>query len=190
MTYRSNFDNLYKFLDGKYRIPKDEAVSIINDAFLRCGMDADLALLVWECKLRAKDWWRSNGSKTRGGKDRLQFVSLEELAEDTAVDMNGLTALESKQNFDYLEYNLPEYISRLEKNEQVIVYEIFINRCSIQKLSQMLGISVVTIPRIYQRTLEKLRGMIEKRNATPPNTTIKKENLFTSGISTRLNQSC
>ena len=169
--YKENFDYLFrKTLNSKryYSLTAEDKTDIINDTFLKVGVDAARPLLVWKCKLMAIDWMRKNGYKSRNGIERPRESSLDSFLEKYGVHEDDCKEFAiHPRMMDYSGYNFPYLIAQLPEDEQTIIYEMFVNNRSFYAISIQLKKSQITIERHYRHALEKLRGLIENKPAAP-----------------------
>ena len=173
---KRNYLERYLVFRYQHHIQPDDMGSIINDVFLKCGIDTHLALLTTAVRCKAIDFLRTNGYVTRTGKTRKIEYNITDLDYEhnkfstRNEDISIIDNYSMPVKIDYSEYNFPELIAKLPEREQIVIYEVFVNNKSLAAISKIIGVSNTAMSFIYGRALEKLRGMIEKKKAVPPDT--------------------
>lgn len=160
----------------KSAINYDDMESVVDDIFIQLGLDAPMGLLAMACHREAIDFVRKNGPFSRTGKERIKIYNLTDIdidlhdGHDHGDKRSLLDLIPIPVKIDYSDYNFPDLILQLSEREQIVIYEVFVNNKSLSAISKIIGVTDSAMPFIYGRAIEKLRGMIEKKKAAPPDT--------------------
>jgi len=97
------------------------------------------------------------------GRDSYQYVSLE-----TPLQEEGGTTLGDMIHADGDDYqqlearlDIQEALVHLKEDEQKVVQLVFVERESQREIADVMGVSQMTVSRIQQRAVKKLKGLLE-----------------------------